>query len=81
MERMEYDPKGPDYLPVTEHETGSTLLVVGVIMLLAGLGWLLFVGWDIRGGNMFMQVIFVVDVLVALFLMALGFMKKRRMTT
>lgn len=81
MERMEYDPEGPDYLPVTEHETGSTLLVVGVIMLLAGLGWLLFVGWDIRGGNMFMQVIFVVDVLVALFLMALGFMKKRRMTT
>jgi hypothetical protein len=81
MERMEYDPKGPDYLPVTEHETGSTLMVVGVVMLLAGLGWLLFVGWDIRGGNMFMQVIFVVDVLVALFLMALGFMKKRRMTT
>ena len=81
MERMEYDPEGPDYLPVTEHETGSTLMVVGVVMLLAGLGWLLFVGWDIRGGNMFMQVIFGVDVLVALFLMALGFMKKRRMTT
>lgn len=81
MERMEYDPKGPDYLPVTEHETGSTLMVVGVVMLLAGLGWLLFVGWDIRGGNMFMQVIFVVDVLVALFLMTLGFMKKRRITT
>ena len=81
MERMEYDPEGPDYLPVTEHETGSTLMVVGLIMLLGGLGWLLFVGWDIRAGNMFMQVIFVVDVLVALFLMALGFMKKRRMTT
>ena len=81
MERMEYDPDGPDYLPITEHETGSTFLVVGVIMLLAGLGWLLFVGWDIRGGNMFMQVIFAVDVLIALFLMVLGFMKKRRTTS
>jgi hypothetical protein len=80
MERMEYDPEGPDYLPVTEHETGSTFLVVGVVMLLAGLGWLMFVGWDIRGGNMFMQVIFAVDVLVALFLMVLGFLKKRRTT-
>jgi hypothetical protein len=78
---MEYDPDGPDYLPITEHETGSTFLVVGVIMLLAGLGWLLFVGWDIRGGNMFMQVIFAVDVLTALFLMVLGFMKKRRTTS
>ncbi|MGE5324659.1 MAG: hypothetical protein ACM3SW_17465 [Actinomycetota bacterium] len=81
MERIDYDPEGPDYLPVTEHETGSTLMVVGVIMLLGALGWLLFVGWDIRAGNMFMQVIFVVDVLVALFLMVLGFMKKRRITT
>jgi hypothetical protein len=81
MERMEYDPEGPDYLPITEHETGSTFLVVGVVMLLAGLGWLMFVGWDIRGGNMFMQVIFAVDVLIALFLMVLGFMKKRRTTS
>jgi hypothetical protein len=81
MERMEYDPAGPDYLPTTEHETGSTFLVVGVIMLLGALGWLMFVGWDIRGGNMFMQVIFAVDVLIALFLMVLGFMKKRRTTS
>ncbi|HKT50586.1 MAG TPA: hypothetical protein VJV96_09820 [Candidatus Angelobacter sp.] len=80
MERMEYDPKGAAYLPVTEHETGSTFLVVGVVMLLAALGWLMFVGWDIRGGNMFMQVLFAVDVLIALFLMVLGFMKKRRTT-
>jgi hypothetical protein len=41
----------------------------------------MFVGWDIRGGNMFMQVIFAVDVLIALFLMVLGFMKKRRTTS
>jgi hypothetical protein len=81
MERMEYDPEGPDYLPITEHETGSTFLVVGVIMLLAGLGWLLFVGWDIRGGNIFMQVMFAVDVLIALFLMVLGYIKKRRITS
>lgn len=81
MERIEYDPKGPDYLPVTEHETGSTLMVAGVVMLIAGGAWGLFVGWDIRGGTMFMQLIFVVDVLVALFLIAFGFMKKRRATT
>ena len=81
MERIDYDPEGGNYLPVTEHETGSTLLVVGVVMLLAALGWALFVGWDIRAGNMFMQVIFAVDVLVALFLMVLGFLKKRRTTS
>ncbi len=43
MERMEYDPEGGDYKPITEHETGATFLVLGVIMLIAGLGWLLFV--------------------------------------
>ncbi len=32
---MEYDPEGGDYQPVTEHETGATFLVLGVIMLLA----------------------------------------------
>ncbi len=81
MERIEYDPEGPDYLPVTEHETGSTFLVVGLVMLLGGLGWLMFVGWVIRAGNMFMQVIFAVDVVIALFLMVLGFLKKRRTTS
>jgi uncharacterized membrane protein len=75
---MEYDPEGGNYLPVTEHETGSTFMVVGVVMLLGALGWLLFVGWDIRAGNKFMQVIFALDVFVALFLLILGFMKKRR---
>ncbi len=78
MERMEYDPEGGNYLPVTEHETGATFLVVGVVMLLGALGWLMFVGWDIRAGNMFMQVIFAVDVFIAFFLMVLGFLKKRR---
>jgi hypothetical protein len=81
MERMEYDPEGGNYLPVTEHETGSTFMVVGVVMLLGALGWLLFVGWDIRAGNLFMQVIFAVDVFIALFLLILGFMKKRRATS
>lgn len=81
MERMEYDPEGGNYLPVTEHETGSTFLVVGLVMLLGGIGWLMFIGWDIRAGNMFMQVIFVVDVIIALFLLVLGFLKKRRTTT
>ncbi len=80
MERMEYDPEGGNYLPVTEHETGSTLMVAGVIMLLGGLGWLLYVGWDIRAGNKFMQWIFGIDLFLGLFLIIWGFMKKRRQT-
>lgn len=79
MERMEYDPEGGNYLPVSERETGSTLMVVGVIMLIAGAGWGLFVGWDRRAGNMFMQVIFGVDVVIALLLLAMGFLKKNRL--
>lgn len=78
MERIDYDPEGGNYLPVTQHETGSTLMVVAVIMLIAALGWLLFVGWDIRAGNMFMQVIFAVDVVLALVLLTMGFIKKSR---
>jgi hypothetical protein len=78
MERIEYDPEGGDYQPVTQHETGATFLVVGVIMLLAGLGWLLFTGWDIRAGNGFMQVILAADVVIALVLMIWGFQKKKR---
>ncbi len=80
MERMEYDPEGGNYLPVTEHETGSTLMVAGIIMLLGGLGWLLYVGWDIRAGNKFMQWIFGLDLFLGLFLIIWGFMKKRRQT-
>ena len=38
MERMEYDPEGGDYKPITEHETGSTFLVLGLIMLIAAVG-------------------------------------------
>jgi hypothetical protein len=78
MERMEYDPEGGDYLPPTEHETGATFMVVGIVMLLGALGWLLFVGWDIRAGNKFMQAIFASDVFIALFLMIWGFQKKKR---
>jgi hypothetical protein len=32
----------------------------------------------VRGGNHFMQAIFVADVVIALFLIILGFMKKKR---
>jgi len=78
---MEYDPEGGNYLPVTQHETGATLMVVGVIMLIAGAGWGLFVGWDRRAGNMFMQVIFSIDIVVALVLLAVGFFKKSRRKT
>jgi hypothetical protein len=80
MERMEYDPEGGDYQPVTEHETGSTLIVVGLIMLIAALGWALFIGWDIRAGGGLMQAIFAADVVLALFLLVLGFIKKKRQT-
>ena len=78
MERMEYDPEGGNYLPVTEHETGATFLVAGVVMLLGGLGWLLYVGWDIRAGGNLMQSIFYGDVFIALVLIVWGFIKKRR---
>jgi len=78
MDRMEYDPEGGNYKPVTEHETGATFLVVGLIMLIAAGGWMLYVGWDIRGGNHLMQAIFIADVVIALFLIVLGFIKKKR---
>ena len=78
MERMEYDPEGGNYQPITEHETGSTFMVVGLIMLIAALGWMLFVGWDIRAGGGLMQGIFAADVVIALGLLILGFIKKKR---
>jgi hypothetical protein len=78
MERMEYDPEGGNYQPITEHETGATFMVVGLIMLIAALGWMLFVGWDLKAGGMLMRTIFMVDVVLALFLMTLGFIKKKR---
>jgi hypothetical protein len=80
MERMEYDPEGGDYKPVTEHETGSTFMVVGLIMLIAAGGWMLFVGWDIRAGGGLMQAFFAADVVAALGLLILGFIKKKRLT-
>lgn len=80
MERMEYDPEGGNYQPITEHETGSTFMVLGLVMLFAGLGWMLFVGWDIRAGGGLMEAIFATDVALALFLITLGFIKKKRQT-
>jgi len=74
---MDYDPEGGNYLPVTQRETGSTLIVIGVIMLIAAGAWGLFVGWDIRAGNMFMRVLFGADALVALVLIVWGFVKKK----
>ena len=78
MERMEYDPEGGNYLPVTEHETGATLMVAGLVMLLAALGWMLFVGWDVKAGGSLMRGLFTGDVILALFLITAGFIKKKR---
>lgn len=80
MERMEYDPEGGNYQPTTEHETGATFMVLGLIMLIAAIGWMLFVGWDIRAGGGLMQAIFAADVVIALGLIVLGFIKKKRQT-
>jgi hypothetical protein len=77
---MEYDPEGGDYKPTTEHETGSTFMVLGLIMLIAAGGWMLFVGWDIRAGGGLMQGLFAADVVIALGLLILGFIKKKRLT-
>ena len=79
MERMEYDPEGGNYLPVTEHETGSTLIVLGLVMLVAAAGWGLFVGWDIEAGGKIMRTIFGLDVLLALILITIGYVKKKRL--
>lgn len=79
MERMEYDPEGGNYLPVTEHETGSTLIVLGLVMLVAAAGWGLFVGWDIEAGGRLMRTIFGLDVLLALILITIGYVKKKRL--
>jgi hypothetical protein len=79
MEKMEYDPEGGNYLPVSERETGSTLMVVGLVMLIAAAGWGLFVRWDIRAGGMFMRVIFALDVFIALVLIVVGFYKRNRL--
>jgi hypothetical protein len=78
MDRMEYDPEGGNYLPVTERETGSTLIVVGIVMLIAAGLFGIYVDWDIRAGNVFMRLLFGVDVVVALLLIAVGMYKKNR---
>ncbi|MGC2742826.1 MAG: hypothetical protein WA672_06540 [Candidatus Angelobacter sp.] len=78
MDRMEYDPEGGDYKPITEHETGSTFIVLGLIMLIAALGWMLFVGWDIRAGGGLMDALFGADLIIGLYLLTLGFIKKKR---
>jgi hypothetical protein len=75
---MEYDPEGGNYLPVTERETGSTLIVVGIVMLIAAGLFGIYVEWDIRAGNVFMRLLFGVDVVVALLLIAVGMHKKNR---
>ncbi|HLW51447.1 MAG TPA: hypothetical protein VKW06_01270 [Candidatus Angelobacter sp.] len=76
MDRMEYDPEGGNYLPVTEHETGATLIVIGLIMLIAAAAWGLFVQWDINAGGVLMRAIFGADVLIALLLITVGYVKK-----
>jgi hypothetical protein len=78
MERMEYDPEGGNYLPVTERETGSTLIVVGMVMLITAGLFGLYVDWDIRAGNIFMRLFFGLDVVIALLLIAAGVHKKKR---
>ena len=49
-------------------------------MLIAALGWLLFVRWDIKSGGGLMQGLFAADVVIALGLLILGFIKKKRLT-
>ena len=55
-------------------------MVLGLIMLIAGLGWMMFVGWDIRAGGGLMEGLFAADVVIALGLLILGFIKKKRLT-
>ena len=78
MERMEYDPEGGNYLPITGRESGTTLIVVGIVMMIAAGLFGLYVDWDIRAGNIFMRIFFGLDVAVALLLIGVGVNKKNR---
>ena len=78
MDRMEIDPEGGNYLPVTQRETGSTLIVVGIVMLVAAGLFGIYVDWDIRTGKFLMRLLFGLDVAIALSLMAVGVHKKNR---
>jgi hypothetical protein len=55
-------------------------MVVGLVMLIAAAGWMMFVGWDIKAGGGLMQFFFAADVVIALGLITLGFIKKKRQT-
>ena len=48
---------------------------------IAAIGWLLFVRWDIKAGGGLMQGLFAADVVIALGLLILGFIKKKRQIT
>lgn len=78
MERIEYDPEGGNYLPVTERETGFALIVAGGLLLVGGLGWAIMLGAEMRIGSILMRSILGADIAVALLLIAAGFYKKRR---
>ena len=78
MERIEYDPEGGNYLPVTERETGFALIVAGALLLVGGLGWAIMLGAEMRVGSVLMRSILGADIAVALLLIAAGFYKKRR---
>lgn len=45
METKKYDSEDSNHQDVTRHETGSTFMVLGLVMLIAALGWMMFVGW------------------------------------
>jgi hypothetical protein len=78
MERIEYDPEGGNYLPVTQRETGFALIVAGGLLLVGGLGWAILVGAEMRVGSILMRTMLGADLGVALLLIAAGFHKKRR---
>ena len=78
MERIEYDPEGGNYLPVTARETGFALIISGCLMLIAGLGWAIWIAAEMRVGSLLIRTMFGTEVITALLLIAAGFYKKRR---
>jgi apolipoprotein N-acyltransferase len=59
-------------------EGGNTLLVLGALLLVFELIVMNWIGWDIRAGNYFMQIVMAVVAVVAVVLLLWGLACRRR---
>lgn len=59
-------------------EGGNTMIVLGVLLLVFELIVMNWIGWDIRAGNYFMQIVMVVVALIAVVLLLWGLACRRK---